>query len=107
MAENEWIWPKLIESLQRDIANLQENLEAMRRDAAEVREAHRKDIEELIRQLQHVRNSLEPIVTERERMEAAKQKAAWAWIERAGFVGLGFIALALWEFIKRKLGVGP
>lgn len=98
---NDWVWPKLIESLQRDIERLRETIEATRQEAATVREAHRKELDALIEQLRSLRNDLNPIVSERVQNARLAKETRWKWIERLGWVAMGGVSLAVWEFLKR------
>lgn len=99
----DWAWPALIQSLQRDIAHLRELMDDARRETAAAREAHRLELNALIEQLRVVRDQVAPIVKEREEGSKLARETRWSWIERAGWVAMGGIALALWEFFKRHL----
>ena len=99
----DWAWPALIESLQRDIAHLRELMDEARRETAQARERHRQELDALIEQLRVVRNELEPIVKERTNTQRLAQETRWRWFERAGWVVMGGIALAVWDFIRRHL----
>jgi hypothetical protein len=99
----DWAWPALIQSLQRDIAHLRELMDEARRETAAAREAHRNELNALIEQLRIVRDQVDPIVKEREDSEKLARETRWSWIERAGWVVMGGIALAVWEFLKRHL----
>ena len=99
----DWAWPALIESLQRDIAHLRELMDEARRETAQARERHRQELDALIEQLRLVRAELGPIVKEREDTSKLARETRWGWIERAGWVAIGGIALALWELLKRNL----
>jgi hypothetical protein len=99
----DWAWPALIESLQRDISHLRELMDESRRESAATREAHRKELDCLIEQLRSVRDQVDPIIKEREESERLAREARWSWIERLGWIVMGGIALAVWEFIKRQL----
>ena len=99
----DWAWPALIESLQRDIAHLRELMDEARRETAQAREAHRKELDALIEQLRLVRAELGPIVKEREEGERLARETRWSWFERAGWIVMGGLALAAWEFLRRQL----
>ena len=99
----DWAWPALIQSLQRDIEHLHSIMDEARREASHVREAHRRELDGLIEQLRELRNAIAPVVKERADRDTLAQKTRWAWIERAGWVVMGGIALAVWEFVKRHL----
>lgn len=99
----DWAWPALIQSLQRDISHLRELTDEARREAAAVREQHRKELDGLIEQLRDVRSELAPLVKERVETARLARQTRWGWIERAGWVVMGGIALAVWEFVKRHL----
>ena len=99
----DWAWPALIESLQRDIAHLRELMDEARRETAAAREAHRKELDGLIDQLREVKSHLDPIVKERADDDRLGKETRWRWIERAGWLAMGGIALAVWEFLRRHL----
>jgi hypothetical protein len=99
----DWAWPRLIESLQRDIYELRETVNDIRKETAIARDKHRDEVDGLIEQLRSIRTALDPIVSSRDSDMTAKQRLKWAWIERLGWVAMGGIAIALWEFIKREL----
>ena len=100
---DDWAWPALIQSLQRDIAHLRELMDEARRETAATRELHRRELDALIEQLRNVRNDLEPIVKERQEGERLARETRWSWIERAGWLVIGALALAGWEFLRRNL----
>jgi hypothetical protein len=100
---SDWAWPALIESLQRDIGHLRELMDEARKETAAAREAHRRELDALIEQLRSVRNDLAPIVKEREDSEKLARQTRWSWIERLGWVVMGGLALAVWEFLRRHL----
>lgn len=104
--DNDWAWPKLIESLQNDIARLERRLEQHGEEAASERAKHRADIDRLIHLLEDLRAKVNPILTEREENAKLRRETKWSWIERAMWGGTGFLAFAAWEFIKRHLGGG-
>lgn len=99
----DWAWPALIQSLQRDVERLREAMDEARRETAQAREAHRRELDALIDQLRDLRNDLAPIVKEREADAKLSRETRWGWIERAGWVVMGGIALAVWEFVRRHL----
>lgn len=99
----DWAWPALIQSLQRDISHLRELTDEARREAAATREQHRKELDSLIDQLRQVRHEINPIVKERSDSQRLARETRWGWIERAGWIVVGGIALAVWEFVKRHL----
>ena len=99
----DWAWPALIESLQRDIAHLRELMDEARRETAAAREAHRKELDGLIDQLREVKSHLDPIVKERADDDRLAKETRWSWIERAGWIAMGGLALAVWEFLRRHL----
>jgi hypothetical protein len=99
----DWAWPALIQSLQRDVERLREAMDEARRETAAAREAHRKELDALIDQLRALRNDIAPIVKEREDDEKLARETRWSWIERAGWVVMGGLALAVWEFLRRHL----
>ena len=101
---NDWAWPKLIESLQRDIARIQELVEAMRIESAEAREAHRQELSRLIEQLRTVKDQLEPIISERAEAAKAKREMVWGWIGKGGWIVLTGVALACWHYLTKHLG---
>ena len=45
---SDWAWPALIQSLQHDIAALRSSMDDARRETAQVRELHRKELDGLI-----------------------------------------------------------
>ncbi len=100
---DDWAWPALIQSLQRDIAHLRELMDEARRETAQAREVHRRELDGLIDQLREVKSRLDPIVKERDDGERLARQTRWSWLERAGWIAMGGIALALWEFIKRQV----
>jgi hypothetical protein len=75
----DWAWPALIQSLQHDIARLHELMDEERRDNAQARSEHRRQLDALIEQLRDVRAELDPIVDERRRTEDLRNKTWWAW----------------------------
>jgi uncharacterized membrane protein YccC len=100
---HDWAWPALIQSLQHDILALRSSMDEARRETAQTREQHRRELDALIEQLRDLRNDINPVVKERQSRDALAQKTRWAWIERAGWVVMGGIALAVWEFLKRQI----
>lgn len=102
----DWAWPRLLDSLQRDIARLHETVEMMRRETAEVRERHREELDELIDQLRKVRAELEPILTERQKTAEARREMVWGWAGKGGWLILLAIGAAVYHFITKHLGVG-
>jgi hypothetical protein len=101
--QTDWAWPALIQSLQRDIGQLRELMDEARRETFAAREAHRKELDALIEQLRAVREQLTPIVKEREDNTRLSRETRWSWVERGGWLVMGFIALAVWQFIRRHL----
>ena len=99
----DWAWPALIQSLQRDISHLRELMDEARRETAQAREIHRRELDALIEQLRQVRTELDPIVKARDDGQRLARQTRWSWIERAGWVVMGGIALAVWEFLRRHL----
>ena len=99
----DWAWPALIQSLQRDVERLREAMDEARRETVQAREAHRKELDALIDQLRSLRNDISPIVKEREDGERLARETRWSWVERAGWIVMGGLALAAWEFLKRNL----
>jgi Spy/CpxP family protein refolding chaperone len=99
----DWAWPALIQSLQRDIGQLRELMDEARRETIQVREIHRKELDALIDQLRSVRSELDPIVKERSDERRLARETRWSWIERTGWVVMGGLALAAWEFMRRHL----
>lgn len=99
----DWAWPALIQSLQRDVERLREAMDEARRETAQAREAHRRELDALIDQLRQLRNDISPIVKERDDNKRLATQTRWGWIERAGWVVMGGIALAVWEFMRRHL----
>ena len=104
---DDWAWPALIESLQRDIAHLRELADESRRDVAATREQHRRELDALIEQLREVRTQLTPLVQARANHDRLSQETRWRWIERLGWVAMGAVALGLWELIKRQMRGDP
>lgn len=98
---DDWAWPALIQSLQSDIAQLRMTLDDVRRETVNVREVHRRELDGLIEQLRDVRDQLRPIAKEREDNQKLSLETRWAWIERAGWVVMGGIALALWDWFRK------
>lgn len=103
VSEHDWAWPALIQSLQRDVERLREAMDEARRETAQAREAHRKELDALIDQLRALRNDISPIVKEREDSAKLARETRWSWIERAGWIAMGGIALAVWEYLRRHL----
>lgn len=99
----DWAWPALIQSLQRDIANLRDLMDEARREAATAREVHRRELDSLIDQLRDLRNDLMPLKKERDENTKLARETRWAWIERLGWIVMGGIALAVWDFVRRHL----
>ena len=99
----DWAWPALIQSLQRDISNLRDLMDEARREAATAREVHRRELDSLIDQLRDLRNDLMPLKKERDDNAKLARETRWSWIERAGWIVMGGIAFAVWEFVKRHL----
>lgn len=99
----DWAWPALIQSLQRDVERLREAMDEARRETAAAREAHRRELDTIIEQLRQLRNDVSPIVKERETEDKLARETRWSWIERAGWIVIGGVALAAWEFVKRQV----
>lgn len=97
----DWAWPALIQSLQSDISRLREAMDEARRETASARELHRRELDGLIEQLRDLRNEIAPVIRERHQARKHMDETRWAWIERLGWVVMGGIALAVWEFFKR------
>ena len=100
---DDWAWPALIQSLQNDISQLRAAADEMRRETAAARELHRRELDALIEQLRDLRNDIAPIVKDRQDDERLARETRWRWLERAGWVVMGGLALAAWEFLKRHL----
>ena len=100
---SDWAWPALIQSLQRDILHLREVVEQHRHDSDQARDAHRRELDSLIQQLRELRNDIEPVITDRAETQKLARQTRWGWIEKAGWVLAGGIAIAAWDFIKRHL----
>lgn len=101
---DDWAWPALIQSLQRDIGHLRDAMDEARRETAQEREQHRKAIDSLIEQLRDVRNKIEPIVKERTDGQRLARETRWSWIERAGWIVMGGLALVVWEWLRNHAG---
>lgn len=101
---DDWAWPKLIESLQRDIELLREEHRRMRDETVAAREVHRRELDALIDQLRGLRNDIAPIVKDREDNAKLARETRWSWIERAGWVVMGGIALAVWRWFENHFG---
>lgn len=99
----DWAWPRLLDSLQRDITRLHETVELMRRETVEARERHREELDGLISQLRQVRAELDPILTEREKLADARDDVKWKWIDRAAWAAAVGIALAVWHYVKNHV----
>ena len=100
---DDWAWPALIQSLQRDILHLRELMDEARRETSAVREQHRRELDALIEQLREVKSHLDPIVKERTEGERLARETRWSWVERAGWIVMGGLALAAWEYLRRQL----
>ncbi len=98
---SDWAWPALIQSLQHDISALRASMDDARRETAQIRELHRRELDGLIEQLRELRNEITPVMRERKEQAALVQKTKWSWVERAGWLVMGGIALAIWEALKR------
>ena len=100
MADNDWAWPKLIDSLQRDISQLQSAVEAMRQQSSEAAIEHRKEIDSLIQSLRVVRDEIRPLAEKHKRDTEGMHRIKVAWAERAGWAVLGGIAYLVWQYFK-------
>jgi hypothetical protein len=96
---DDWAWPALIQSLQRDIEHLRGAVDDMRRETSHARERHREELDGLIDQLREVRSELDPILTEREASKAAKREMVWGWVGKGGWLVLLGTAAAVWHWI--------
>ena len=99
----DWAWPALIQSLQRDVERLREAMDDARRETVAAREAHRQELDKLIEQLRKLSSDIAPIVEERETGKKLARQTRWAWVERTGWIVMGGIALAVWEFVRRQI----
>ena len=79
MAED-WAWPALIQSLQRDIEHPRGAVDDLRRETVQSRERHRDELDGLIDQLRAVRSELDPILSERAGARKAKRDMLWDWV---------------------------
>lgn len=96
---DDWAWPALIHSLQRDIAHLRELMDETRRESVAARETHRRELDALIEQLRQVRADLGPIVRERTDRDRLAQETIWKWVERVGWGALVLVAYAVWHYV--------
>ncbi len=99
----DWAWPALIHSLQRDISYLRDLVDEARRDSQQTREAHRRELNELIDQLRELRSHLEPLLNEREANTKAVRDLKWTWSERVGWGALAAIGFAVWHYLTNHL----
>ena len=99
----DWAWPRLLDSLQRDITRLQEIVDEMRKDTLAAREMHRRDLDALIEQLRSLQAQLTPIVQERVSEKDAARDVKWSWLEKAGWAGIVGLGWIIWHFITRHL----
>ena len=98
---DDWAWPALISSLQRDIEHLRGAVDEMRRETGEARERHRNEIDRLIDQLRSVRSDLDPILDDRKAAKTAKREIVWGWVGRGGWFVLAGIAAAVWHWLSK------
>ena len=96
---DDWAWPALIQSLQRDIEHLRGAVDDMRRESVQSRERHRDELDGLIDQLREVRTELDPILEERQAGRAAKREMVWGWLGKAGWVALIALGVAAWHYL--------
>lgn len=99
----DWAWPRLIDSLQRDIELLRQNVAESREESKAQAEAHRRQVDELIAQLREVQSDIRPIVEREKRSDEARQKLRTAWLEKAGWAVLVLLGVAVWEYLKGRL----
>jgi hypothetical protein len=99
----DWAWPRLIDSLQRDITRLQDVVDEMRQDTIAARELHRRELDALIEQLRSMQSQLTPIVQARDGEAAAARSLKWSWLERLGWAGAVGLALIVWHYLTRHL----
>lgn len=100
----DWAWPALIQSLQRDIEHLRDLMDDARRETAQTREAHRKELDALIEQLRAVKAELDPILEEREAAKKARRDLVWGWVGKGGWLIATGIALAVWHYLTQHAG---
>ena len=96
---DDWAWPALIQSLQRDIEHLRGSVDDMRRETVQSRERHRDELDGLIDQLREVRTELDPIIEEREQARDAKRQMLWGWLGKAGWIALIALTAAVWHYL--------
>ena len=96
---DDWAWPALIQSLQRDIEHLRGAVDDMRRESVQSRERHRDELDGLIDQLREVRTELDPILEERQAGRAAKREMVWGWLGKAGWIALLALGAAVWHYL--------
>lgn len=99
----DWAWPALIASLQRDISNLRDHVDEVRRDAVAAREQHRREVEALIEQLREVKAHLEPIISERDAAKKARREMLWGWMGKGGWVIILAAAATAWHWVTKHL----
>lgn len=99
----DWAWPRLLDSLQRDIARLQETVEDMRRESVEARERHREELDKIIAQLRAVQNELSPLVSDREQARKARRELIWDWFGRAGWIAIAGLLIAGWHYLTKHV----
>lgn len=102
---DDWAWPALIQSLQRDIEHLRGSVDDMRRESVQSRERHRDELDDLIDQLRRVRSELDPILSERQAAQKAKRAVLWDWIGKGGWILLTGVALAAWHYLTKHAGI--
>jgi hypothetical protein len=96
---DDWAWPALIQSLQRDIEHLRGAVDDMRRESVQSRERHRDELDGLIDQLREVRTELDPILEERQAGRDAKREMVWGWLGKAGWIALIALGVAAWHYL--------
>lgn len=101
VSQTDWAWPRLLDSLQRDISRLHETVEMMRRETSEARERHRQELDHLIEQLRQVRSELDPIITERIASKKARNEMLWDWFGRAGWIAIFGALATAWHYLTK------
>ena len=102
---DDWAWPALIQSLQRDIEHLRGAVDDLRRETVQSRERHRDELDGLIDKLREVRSELDPILSERAGARKAKRDMMWDWIGKGGWIVLTGLAIAVWHYMTKHLGI--
>lgn len=103
-AQTDWTWQALIQSLQSDIAHLRDLMDEARRETAQARDIHRRELDALIEQLREVKSHLEPILTEREAAKKARNEMLWGWAGRGGWVLIAAAGFAIWHYLTKHMG---